>query len=80
MSGFSGWDGSYRALEEMILKTMHDDSSYKHVKTTYRLALNQKPPYAIVKTQFKGTNTYGGVVMTELELQGAAAPPEKSKP
>jgi hypothetical protein len=62
MSGFSGWDGSYRPLEKMIQKTMHDDSSYKHVKTIYQLVLNQKSPYAIVDTTFKGTNTYGGVV------------------
>ncbi len=62
ISNFSGWDGSYRPLEKMIKKTMHDESSYKHVSTTYRLALNQTPPYAVVQTTFKGTNTYGAIV------------------
>ncbi|EOO7438042.1 hypothetical protein CR897_RS15635 [Escherichia coli] len=58
---FSGWDGSYRPLEKLIKAGMNDDSSYKHVDTTYRLILNQDP-HAIVKTTFRGTNAYGGVV------------------
>lgn len=58
---FSGWDGSYRPLEKMIKASMNDDSSYKHVSTAYHLILN-KDPHAIVKTTFRGTNAYGGVV------------------
>ncbi len=58
---FSVWDGSYRPLEKLIKSSMNDDSSYKHVSTTYSLVLN-KDPHAIVKTTFRGTNTYGGVV------------------
>lgn len=58
---FSGWDGSYRPLEKMIKANMNDDSSYKHISTVYHLILN-KEPHAIVKTTFRGTNAYGGVV------------------
>lgn len=60
-SNFSGWDGSYRPLEKLIKANMNDDSSYKHVSTTYRLLLGNDP-HAVVKTTFRGTNTYGGVV------------------
>ncbi|HBM3276623.1 hypothetical protein GHV20_026855 [Klebsiella oxytoca] len=58
---FSGWDGSYRPLDKLIKSNMNDDSSYKHVSTVYSLILN-KDPHAIVKTTFRGTNAYGGVV------------------
>ena len=58
---FSGWDGSYRPLEKLIKASMNDDSSYKHVSTVYHLILN-KDPHAIVKTTFRGTNAYGGMV------------------
>ncbi|WP_133624774.1 hypothetical protein [Erwinia sp. LJJL01] len=58
---FSGWDGSYRPLEKMIKSSMHDDSSYKHDSTVYHVLLS-KDPHAIVKTTFRGTNSYGGVV------------------
>lgn len=60
-SNFSGWDGSYRPLEKLIKDNMNDDSSYKHVSTVYHLVLN-KDPHAIVKTTFRGTNAYGGMV------------------
>lgn len=58
---FSGWDGSYRPLEKLIKKSMNDDSSYKHVETMSHLVLG-KDPHAVVKTRFKGTNVYGGIV------------------
>ncbi|WP_455884044.1 hypothetical protein [Serratia proteamaculans] len=58
---FSGWDGSYRPLEKLIKQSMNDDSSYKHVETTSHLVLG-KDPHAVVKTKFKGTNAYGGIV------------------
>ncbi|QWU35638.1 hypothetical protein [Serratia ureilytica] len=58
---FSGWDGSYRPLEKLIKKSMNDDSSYKHVETMSHLVLG-KDPHAVVKTRFKGTNAYGGIV------------------
>ncbi|MBD2811360.1 hypothetical protein ID853_10820 [Xenorhabdus sp. Vera] len=59
---FSQWDGSYGPLERIIKNAMNDDSSYKHVDTTYVLMLNEQPPYAIVNTTFRGTNVYGGIV------------------
>ncbi|HGM5293835.1 TPA: hypothetical protein ACKP0P_000367 [Serratia marcescens] len=58
---FSGWDGSYRPLEKLIKKSMNDDTSYKHVETTSHLVLGEDS-HAVVKTKFKGTNAYGGVV------------------
>lgn len=60
-SNFSGWNGSYRPLEKLIKKSMNDDSSYKHVETNSSLILG-KDAHAVVKTTFKGTNAYGGVV------------------
>ncbi|MCT8345445.1 MULTISPECIES: hypothetical protein [Photorhabdus] len=61
MSKFSGWDGSYRPLEKIIKENMHDESTYKHVETTYRLILD-KNPHAVIETTFKGSNAYGGIV------------------
>ncbi|WP_434525086.1 hypothetical protein [Photorhabdus asymbiotica] len=61
MSKFSGWDGSYRPLEKIIKENMHDESTYKHVETTYRLILD-KNPHAVIETTFRGSNAYGGIV------------------
>ncbi|WP_052189654.1 MULTISPECIES: hypothetical protein [Xenorhabdus] len=47
---FSQWDGSYTPLERIIKMSMNDDSSYKHVDTTYSLVLSEPSPYAIVRT------------------------------
>ncbi|EAZ5991672.1 hypothetical protein RLQ00_001638 [Salmonella enterica] len=58
---FSGWDGAYRPLEKVIKNGMNDKSSYKHITTVYQLFLNDAP-YAIVKTTFSGTNSFGGIV------------------
>lgn len=58
---FSGWDGSYRPLEKMIKSNMNDDSSYKHDSTVFHVLLG-KDPHAIVKTTFRGTNAYGGLI------------------
>ncbi|HDC4837602.1 TPA: hypothetical protein O8U60_002286 [Enterobacter cloacae] len=58
---FSGWNGSYRPLEKLIKANMNDDSSFKHLSTKYHLILG-KDPHAIVKTTFRGTNAFGGVV------------------
>ncbi|MEO3293446.1 hypothetical protein ABHD31_09850 [Enterobacter cloacae] len=58
---FSHWNGTYKPLEARIKETMHDDSSYKHVETTYRLLLKDTP-HAIVSTTFRGSNVYGAIV------------------
>lgn len=55
---FSVWDGSHRGLTTVIRTTMHDPSSYKHVKTVYW----DKGDHLIVKTTFRGKNVFGGVV------------------
>ncbi len=34
-SQFSAWDGSHKALEGLIKKSMNDEDSYKHHETTY---------------------------------------------
>ncbi|MBU9853032.1 hypothetical protein [Rahnella aceris] len=64
-SNFSGWNGAYRPLEKLIKKSMNDDSSYKHVETNSSLILG-KDAHAVVKTTFKGTNAYGGVVTQQV--------------
>lgn len=64
-SNFSGWNGAYRPLEKLIKKSMNDDSSYKHVETNSSLILG-KDAHAVVKTTFKGTNAYGGVVTQQI--------------
>lgn len=33
---FSAWDGSHRQLEDLIIKNLNDEKSYKHIETTYR--------------------------------------------
>ncbi|HDT6566831.1 TPA: hypothetical protein QFT01_003023 [Enterobacter cloacae] len=60
-ANFSGWNGAYRPLEALIKADMHDDSSYKHLSTRYRLILTDDP-HATVETTFRGTNAFGGVV------------------
>lgn len=56
--GFSAWDGSHRELERIIKKSTNDPDSYEHVETVY----SDKGDYLIVKTTFRGKNTFGGVV------------------
>ncbi|QUG76351.1 hypothetical protein GKQ23_15665 [Erwinia sp. E602] len=58
---FSRWDGSYTPLVTVIKSGMNDEDSYKHVKTSYRLIMNDKP-HAFVTTIFSGTNAFGGRV------------------
>lgn len=73
MEDFSGWDGSYRPLEQLIKASMNDPKSYDHVKTTYRRVLHSDKkdfkPYAIVSTTFRGKNAFGGVVTNQVSVQ-----------
>lgn len=73
MEDFSGWDGSYRPLEQLIKASMNDPKSYEHVKTTYRQVLHSEKkdfkPYAIVSTTFRGKNAFGGVVTNQVNAQ-----------
>ncbi|HIF9513888.1 TPA: hypothetical protein ACX6SS_002228 [Photobacterium damselae] len=59
---FSKWNGSYQPLEQLIKNNMNDEDSYEHVKTNYRLILDEKNPTAVIVTEFKGKNTYGATV------------------
>jgi len=63
--GFHQWDGSFIELERRIKGAMNDSDSYEHVKTNYRLVLNNNPR-AIVTTEFKGTNDFGGIVKNKI--------------
>ncbi|WP_204230881.1 PH domain-containing protein [Aeromonas salmonicida] len=64
-SQFSPWDGSHRALERAIKKSMNDPDSYEHVKTTY----NDLGDSLIVSTTFRGKNGFGGVVKNTVVAQ-----------
>jgi hypothetical protein len=55
---FSAWDGSHRNLERLIKQTMHNPDSYEHVETTY----GDRGGHLLVRTVFRGTNAFGGVV------------------
>ena len=55
---FSAWDGSHIELTKVIKASMNDPESYKHVETRY----GDQGDYIIVKTTFRGKNTFGGVV------------------
>lgn len=34
---FSSWDGSHKALKELIQKSLNDEKSFKHIETSYRV-------------------------------------------
>lgn len=67
---FSAWDGSHFGLTALIKKTMNNPDSYKHVETVYW----DKGDHLVVKTTFRGTNVFGGVVtnwvMAKVDLNG----------
>ena len=67
---FSAWDGSHRGLTEIIKKSMNDPSSYEHDETVYW----DKGDHLVVKTTFRGKNSFGGVVknwmMAKVDLNG----------
>ena len=55
---FSVWDGSHRALTQVIKKSMHNPDSYQHVETI----VWDGGDHLIVKTTYRGTNRFGGIV------------------
>jgi hypothetical protein len=67
---FSAWDGSHAGLTKLIKESMNNPDSYKHVKTEF----NDMGDYLLVKTTFRGTNAFGGVVtnwvMAKIGLNG----------
>jgi hypothetical protein len=56
--GFNQLNGSHIELTKRIKSRMNDPSSYDHVETVYW----DKGDYLLVKTTFRGTNAFGGVV------------------
>lgn len=64
-SQFSAWDGSHRNLTRFIKDSMNDPKSYDHVETTYI----DKGDYLIVKTTFRGSNAFGGIVINTVEAK-----------
>lgn len=68
---FSAWDGSHRELTKLIKKSMNDPGSYDHVETVYR----DEDDHLVVKTTFRGKNTFGGVVknwvIAKVDLNGS---------
>ncbi|MGI0120273.1 hypothetical protein [Zooshikella sp. RANM57] len=60
-SQFSPWSGAHRGLERVIKESMHDDDSYEHIETKYRLILSEQPK-AIVSTTFSGRNAFNAIV------------------
>jgi hypothetical protein len=59
---FSAWNGSHIGLERIIMASMNDPRSYKHVETRYGL----QQDHLLVTTTFRGTNAFGGVVTNSL--------------
>ena len=55
---FSTWDGSHRNVVEAIKRSMKDPNSYQNTETRYR----DNGSSLTVRTTFRGTNSFGGVV------------------
>jgi len=54
--GFSGWDGSHRALERWIKKRLKDPGSYEHIETRF----GDKGDHVLVITTYRARNSFGG--------------------
>ncbi len=64
-SQFSAWDGAHNNLTKYIKANMNDPSSYKHVETVYW----DMKDYLVVRTTFRGTNAFGGVVTNSVKAK-----------
>lgn len=62
---FSEWDGSHYNLNRLIKQNMKDADSFKHVETVYQ----SYEDYLIIKTTYKGTNSFGGVVTNSITVK-----------
>ncbi|WP_269517919.1 hypothetical protein [Alteromonas sp. BMJM2] len=62
---FNAWDGSHRALEYVIKKSMHNPDSYEHVETTF----SDKGDHLIVQTVYRGTNGFGAIVKNFIRVK-----------
>jgi len=59
------WDGSHRVLERVIKELMNNPKSYEHIETVYW----DKGDYLIVRTTFRGTNAFGGVIKDSIRAK-----------
>lgn len=62
---FSSWDGSHYELTRLIKKSMHDPSSYKHVKTRHECD-TYTCNSLLVRTSYRGKNLFGGTVLNRV--------------
>lgn len=60
---FSQFDGSHTLLEKMIKRSLKNPDSYEHVETVYW----DKGNYILVKTTYRGTNSFNAVVTDSVE-------------
>jgi len=63
---FSQWNGAHKELERIILESMNDPDSYEHVETRYRVIKDSGNSHLLLTTQFRGKNSFGGVVRQEV--------------
>ncbi len=64
----SGWDGSLPTLVFAVKDTMHNPSSFEHVKTLYAVHSYEGEGEVIVTMTFRGTNAYGAVVTQTVKV------------
>jgi len=58
-SQFSLWNGSHKALVDLIKENLNDKKSFEHEKTTYI----DKGTYLIVKMTYRAKNGFGGTIL-----------------
>lgn len=63
-SQFSGWDGSHKALVELVKENMNDPKSFQHAKTTYTIDTEQKS--INIHMKYRGKNGFGGLILTSV--------------
>jgi hypothetical protein len=56
---FSPWNGSHKALVDLIKDNLNDKKSFEHDSTTYV----DKGDYLIVKMVYRAKNAFGGVIL-----------------
>jgi len=56
---FSAWDGSHRALVDLLKKNLNDAKSFEHVETRY----SDKGDHLIIKMTYRAKNGFGGLVL-----------------
>lgn len=55
---FSAWNGSHKALVELIKENMNDPKSFEHVETKYRVENND----LIIVMQYRGKNAFNATI------------------